>query len=101
MSDTLQATKGSCISFEALWQDEAGPINLFGSTVSIVEAAPPILATAQIRIEGDPVDGRTVVEIDETIAPKLQYGRFNRMRIARTLTDGCVETSPTIWIEIL
>lgn len=57
MNNTLEATKGSCITFEALWQDEAGPIDLSGNVLSIAEASPKLLQQADIETAEDPTSG--------------------------------------------
>lgn len=101
MNNTLEATKGSCITFDALWQDEAGPIDLSGNVLSIAEASPKLLQQADIETAEDPTSGNTRVTINSVISAGLYYGRSNWLRIARTLPDGCVETSPIIWIAIV
>lgn len=96
----IEVNKGECVHVQGTWTDDAGPIDLTGRTLSIVEAYPPALTGGTVTLT-DAVAGEFEVRIDNPIAAQLRSGRVNWIRLAMTLPNGCPDTTPQIWITVI
>lgn len=99
MSDTIEATQGACIDFQATWTDENGDvIDLTGRTLSVPDAYPAALSGAAHTIL-DAANGISQVAINTAIANALYDGRRNWIRLA--ISDGaCLKVTPKLWINV-
>lgn len=98
--DTLEINKGEGVYAELLWDDEGGPINLTGRTLSIVEAHPAGLVDGRIEVV-DPLAGKGWLIIDPPVSHLLRPGRTNWVRVGLLLSNGRWDTSPKIWIDVV
>lgn len=95
--NAIEINKGECLRAEIVWSDDAGPIDLTGHTISIVEAVPDALTAGTVDIT-DAAAGKATIRIEAATAAAMRAGRASWIRLGRTQPDGCLDTTPQIWI---
>lgn len=95
----IEINKGECLHAKLTWTDEAGPIDLTGRTLSIVEAQPASLLAGSVTVT-DALAGLAELDLDTATAASLGAGRTNWLRLGMTLDGTCIDTTPRIWIAV-
>ena len=99
--ETIEVNRYECVSAEIRWTNEDGtPIDLTGRTLSVIEASPAALTQAVVTIT-DAANGEAELFIGREHARALGVGRVNWIRLAMSLGSTCLDTTPTIWIQVV
>lgn len=99
--EPIRVTRGSCVdkAIRFLNGDRSAQ-DITDVVLSIADATPADLSGA-ILAKTDPANGEAHLHVPYEVVARLGMGNVNRFRISRLFLDGCVKTSPEIWICVL
>lgn len=100
MEPVIHVNQGECVHEQFSWFDAGGPINLTGREVSIVDAYPRALMAGTFTVV-DAVNGKANLYIPAAVAASMGKGRVNWIRVGHSLPNGCPDTTPRTWIEVV
>ena len=99
--ETIEVNRYECVAAQLRWTNEDGtPIDLSGRSLAVIEASPKALTQAVVTIT-DAANGEAELFISKELARALGVGRVNWLRLAMTLGDTCLDTTPHIWIQVV
>ena len=94
-------TRGSCVDKAIRFLNgDHSEEDITGVVLSIVDAAPAELSGA-VLTKTNPVHGEAHLHVPHEVVARLRMGNVNRFRISRLFLDGCIKTSPEIWICVV
>lgn len=99
MSDVIKVNRFECLARQIEWNDQGGPIDFTGRTLSIVEAYPAALKEGTLTATETP--GRARLFIAGEHMAKAGAGRVNWLRLGHGFPGGCMDTTPRIYVEVV
>lgn len=103
--DTIKINQHEGLRHQLRWQANGQPFDITGMAIDIVDAHPRALMEGTVEIQPadeDPATwGIAHMLIPGSLFAKALLGRSAWIRLGLRLSDGELDTTPPIWIEIV
>lgn len=95
----ITINRGECLKAGGVWEDDVGPVDLTGKTLALADLSHPGMSAGVIAVT-DAVAGAFTVTFPVAVTDELPMGQGAYFRLKLTSADGCVDSTPRIWINI-
>ncbi len=95
----ITINRGECLKAAGIWEDDAGPVDLTGKTLALADLSHPEMSAGVIAAT-NAAAGEFSVTFPVAVTDALPAGQGAYFRITLTSPDGCVDSTPRIWINI-
>lgn len=95
-----QINYGETIDLVLTYKDQAGPMDLTGSTVSIISSAPTSIKADAVVSVLDAEAGKVRLLLHRDDSKKLRMGRNNWFRLQAIFGENSDDITPEIYLQV-
>lgn len=96
----ITINRGECLKAAGVWEDEAGPVDLTGMTLALADASHLEITSGGSVTVTNAATGEFDITLPVAVTDALPDGQGAYFRVKLTQPDGCVSTTPRIWVAI-